>query len=102
MRIVLTTIPVGKARKMLIQMVEERLAACSLEVTLGAPSYFWWKGKLDSEKESLLVFKTRKELVKKLFKRIKETHPYTVPFIAELKVENVHKPYYEWLKSVTR
>lgn len=102
MRFVLTTVPVKKTEKLLTQIVEERLAGCSLEVSLGSPSCFWWKGKLDREKESLLIFKTRKELVNKLFKRLKELHPYTVPFIAEMKLENVYKPYYEWLKSVTK
>lgn len=102
MRIVLTTVPVKKAERLLKQMVQERLAGCALDINLGSPSCFWWKGKLDREKESLLLFKTKKSLVKKLFKRLKEVHPYTVPFIAEIKVEGVHKPYYDWLKSVTK
>ncbi len=102
MRLVLTTVPVDKAEVMLTKIVEERLAGCSLEINLGSPSCFLWEGKVAREKESLLVFKTKPALVKKLFKRLKEIHPYSVPFIGEIKIENFYKPYFDWLKSVTK
>lgn len=101
MRLVLTTIPIDKSEKLKTKIIEEKLAGCVIDVGLLTPSKFWWKGKIDKENESLIIFKTRKELVKKLFTRIKELHPYSIPFIAEIKVENVNKEYYKWLKEVT-
>jgi len=41
-------------------------------------------------------------LVKKLFKKIKEIHPYEVPEIVEIKVEKVYDKYLEWLRDVTQ
>ncbi len=102
MRWVLTTVPIDKVEKIRSGVLKAKLAACVLEVGLLTPSKFWWKGKIDKENESLLVFKTRKELVKKLFKKIKELHPYSVPFIGEIKIDNVNKEYYKWLKEVTK
>ncbi len=54
------------------------------------------------EMESLIIFKTKKELVKELFKKIKELHPYEVPFIGEIEVKKVNEEYMKWLKKVTK
>lgn len=102
MRLILTTVPLGKTEKLKISILKEKLAACVIELGLLTPSKFLWKGKIDEEHESLLVFKTRKELVKKLKKKIKELHPYDVPFIGEIKVDNVNKEYYDWLCKATK
>lgn len=100
MRIVLTTCPINKSEKIREKILEEKLAACVLSIPMNE-SKFLWKGKIDSEKENLLIFKTRKDLVTKLFGRIKELHPYDISFIAEIDVEKVNKEYEEWLNEVT-
>jgi len=101
MRLVLTTCPVDKSKKLIDEILKSKLAACVLDVFL-SKSKSWWKGKIDEEKESLIIFKTRKELVKKLFKKIKEFHPYEVPFIGEIEVKKVNEEYMKWLKEVTK
>jgi len=100
MKFVITTCPTDKIKEIKERVLQEKLAACSLVVPL-KESKFWWKGQLTSEEEDLIVFKTRKDLVYKVFKRIKELHPYDVPFIAELDVEKVYDKYEEWLNEVT-
>lgn len=99
MRLVLTTCPVDKSRKLINEILKSKLAACVLDICL-SKSKFWWKGRIDEEKESLIIFKTRKELVKKLFNKIKELHPYEVPFIGEIEVK-ANEEYMKWLKEVT-
>jgi len=101
MRIVLTTCPINKSKRMIDEVLKSRLAACANEIKL-LRSRFWWKRKIDEERESLIMFKTRKELVQKLFKKIREIHPYEVPEIVELKVGKVDNKYLKWLKNVTR
>jgi len=101
MRLVLTTCPVEKSRQLLDRVLKSKLAGCALNVCL-SKSKFWWKDKINEEKENLIVFKTRDELVDKLFKKIKELHPYEVPFIGELEVKKVNKDYMKWLKDVTK
>ncbi|MDI6825606.1 MAG: divalent-cation tolerance protein CutA [Candidatus Aenigmarchaeota archaeon] len=100
MRLVLTTCPIDKSQKLIEEILKSKLAGCVLDVLL-SKSKFWWKGKIDEEKETLIIFKTRDELVEKLFKKIKELHPYDVPFIGEIEVKRVNEEYLEWLKEVT-
>ena len=101
MRLVLTTCPDDKSQKLIDEILKSKLVACVLDVCL-SKSKFWWKNEIVEEKESLIIFKTRKELVKKLFKKIKELHPYEVPFISEIEVKKVNEEYMKWLKEVTK
>jgi len=100
MRLVLTTCPVNKSQMLVDEILKLKLVACASKIDV--KSKFWWKGKMNEEKECLIIFKTRKELVKKLFKKIKEIHPYEVPEIVEIKVEKVYDKYLEWLKDATQ
>ena len=99
MRLVLTTCSVNKSQMLIDEILKLKLAACASKVNVD--SKFWWKGKINNEKECLIIFKTRKELVQKLFKKIKGLHPYEVPEIIEIKVEKVYDKYFEWLKNST-
>lgn len=101
MRLVLTTCPVNKSKKLIDDILKSKLVGCILDVCL-SKSKFWWKGKIVEEREVLLVFKTRDDLVEKLFKKIKELHPYEVPFIGEIEVKKVNEEYEKWLKEVTK
>ena len=100
MRLVLTTCQADKFQMLIDKILKLKLAACASKIDVN--SKFWWKGKIDEEKECLIIFKTRKELVKKLFKKIKEIHPYEVPEIIEIKVEKVYDKYLEWLKDAIK
>jgi len=100
MRLVITTCPVDKTEKLIDDILKSKLAGCASKTEV--ESKFWWEGKIDEEKESLIIFKTREELVKKLFKKMKEIHPYEVPEIIEIKVEKVYDKYLKWLKDVTK
>ena len=99
MRLVLTMCLVNKSQILIDEILKLKLAACVSKIDVD--SKFWWKGKIDEEKECLIIFKTRKELIKKLFEKIKEIHPYEVPEIIEIKVEKVNDKYFKWLKDVT-
>ncbi len=100
MRLVLTTCKVDESQNLIDEILKLKLAACASKIDVD--SKFWWKGKINQEKECLIIFKTRKELVQKLFEKIKEIHPYEVPMIVEVKVEKVYDKYLEWLKDVIK
>jgi periplasmic divalent cation tolerance protein len=97
---VLTTCPVKNSKKLSDEILKSKLAGCALNICL-CDSNFWWKGKIDKAKENLIIFKTRDDLVKKLFKKIKELHPYEIPFIGEIELKKVNEEYAKWLKEVT-
>lgn len=81
-------------------LVEERLAAC-VNILKDARSIYRWQGKIEDEKESLMIIKTRKELFDSLKKRVKEVHSYTVPEIIALPIIEGSEDYMNWLKEVT-
>lgn len=66
--VVLLTCPKGSAEKVAGEVLKLRLAAC-VNIIDGARSRYWWKGRLDSADESLLLIKTRS----KLFGRLERT-----------------------------
>jgi len=51
--------------------------------------------------EYVALFKTTQRKKKQLKEKIKKTHPYEVPEIAELNVNSINKPYLSWLIEST-
>jgi len=54
MRLVLTTCPVDKTRMLIDEILRSKLAACASKI--GVDSRFRWKGKINEEKECLIIF----------------------------------------------
>jgi len=94
--VVLVTIPVKEAKKMANILLEKRVCAC-VNVIKDVDSYFWWEGKIAQEKESLLVIKTKESLYSNVKKVVKENHPYEIPEIVGIKIDQINKVYLSWL-----
>ena len=77
-------------------LVEEKLAAC-VNITSEIKSVYFWKGKVEEDKEHLLIIKTRKDKFESLEKRVKEIHPYEVPEIVALSIILGSKDYLNWI-----
>jgi periplasmic divalent cation tolerance protein len=99
MIIVLTTVPYGKGEEIARKILEKRYAACIniKEVR----SLYWENNSIKDEKEELLIIKTRKEIFDILKDFIKSIHPYKIPEIIEIKVDDGNKEYLDWLESET-
>ncbi|QSZ66258.1 divalent-cation tolerance protein CutA [Methanofollis aquaemaris] len=98
--VVLCTAPSGDAERIAGLVVEKRLAAC---VSLfGVGSVFWWEGTVTSEREELLVIKTRRDLLSDLTDALKGAHPYDVPEIIALPVIGGDADYLAWIAGETR
>lgn len=82
-------------------LVEERLAAC-VNIYPEIQSVYWWQGKLETERESVIVAKTKDELVEAIINRVKELHPYECPCIVAFKVEGGFKPFLDWIQAETK
>ncbi|MEM5799334.1 MAG: divalent-cation tolerance protein CutA [Candidatus Aenigmatarchaeota archaeon] len=96
MQIILTTLLKNNAKKIKEEILTLKLAVCTLE--LESNSMFLWKGKIEEEKEVLLVFKTNEKLARKLVEKLKEIHPYDIPFIAVLDVK-ANEEYLSWMNE---
>lgn len=100
--IVFITAPSKKeAQKLALGLLEDKLAAC-VNIIDGVTSHFWWQGKIDKAKETLLIIKTRKALFNKLLKKVKSLHSYEVPEIIATAVISGNKKYLDWIDDSTR
>jgi len=96
-RIVLTTLAdEQQAEDLAAALVERRLAAC---VNIVGPirSIYRWKGRVEREKEFLLIMKTTPEQAARLEAAFKELHPYELPERIELSVEGGSEAYLSWI-----
>ena len=81
-------------------LVGEGLAAC-VNVVPGVTSYYRWKGQLQRDAEWLLVIKTRAARLEALKAALVRLHPYEVPELVALGVEDGLAPYLAWLDEST-
>jgi len=89
-----------EAEKIAHTLVEEKLAAC-VNMVSGMQSIFRWKGGVSSEREVLLLAKTKCRLFEKLKKRVLELHSYEVPEIIALPVLAGFEEYLGWVGKET-
>jgi periplasmic divalent cation tolerance protein len=98
MRIVLSAYPSRVAALAAMDAaLARRLAACAH--LLPIDSRYWWKGRVESASESLVLFKTVPKRVEALLRFLKESHPYEVPEVAELDVPRVDPGYLRYLTT---
>jgi len=69
-----------EARNLAQGILQKRLAAC-VNLVPGLESHYWWKGKLESAPEILLIIKTTAEQFEAVAELIRWHHSYDVPEI---------------------
>jgi len=94
--VVLITTPPEEAKKIANLIVEKKLGACT-NVVKDIDSIYWWQGKIEKDRESLLIVKTRTDLFEKLKEEVKKVHPYTVPEIIALPIIAGNEDYLKWI-----
>lgn len=100
-RVVLMTAPdADTAGRVARALVEERLIACA-NVLPGVTSIYRWQGAVHADAEVLVVMKTRAELVPRLVERAAELHPYQVPELLALVVDDGLPAYCRWVMDET-
>lgn len=97
----ITTQDKKEAEDIACRLVGAKLAAC-VNIVSSVKSIFWWKDKIDSSSEALLIVKTRKSLLNKLIKKVKKLHTYDTPEIIALPIVGGSKEYLNWLNDSTR
>ncbi len=90
---------IAEARKVAAHLLQKRLAACCNLIT-PVESSFWWKGKVQREKEVLGIFKTKKTAFNFICQEIKKHHSYEVPEILALPLRAGAPAYLKWMKEV--
>ncbi|HHF42832.1 MAG: divalent-cation tolerance protein CutA [Candidatus Aminicenantes bacterium] len=99
--LVLTTVPDQATGESLAHLLLEKRAAACVTIIGGGESFFWWEGKVQKEKELVILIKTKKDNFNQLVELISRHHPYEVPEIIALPIEAGFQPYLEWIKNET-
>lgn len=101
--LVLITAPSQEAAEQLArQLLQERLAAC-VNLVSGVQSLYWWEGELQSDSETLMVVKTRKEgFWERFIPFVKQYHPYQVPEVLALPILGGNADYLQWMREETQ
>ena len=97
--IVLVTAPDLKTARVLAKAaLRAQLIACA-NLIPKIESHYWWRGKIESGAEVLLVLKTQKSKLAALEKLVLTQHPYDTPEFIVLSLSAGNKKYLDWLKS---
>lgn len=98
--IIVSTYPNKKSiTKIANELVQNKIAAC-VNITK-ISSIYSWQGKIENASEYLALFKTTQKNKKSLKEKIKASHPYDVPEIAEIEITSINKSYLKWLVEST-
>jgi len=82
-------------------LVSERLVSC-VNILGGMNSLYWWDGKIQDDREAVIIAKTRETLVTGVIARVKELHSYDCPCIVSLPVLDGNADYLDWVRAETR
>ena len=96
--VVLCTAPVDEAASLADRLLEARLVACA-NLVGPVESRYWWEGKIQSGRETLLVLKTETALVPRLTERIEEWHSYSVPEVLAFEAGSGLEAYLSWVRA---
>ena len=93
-----TTPDLKTARALAQSALSARLAAC-VNLIPKIESHYWWRGKIDSSAELLIVFKTTGAKLEALEKLILKKHPYDTPEFIVLPIIAGNKRYLNWVSA---
>jgi periplasmic divalent cation tolerance protein len=96
--IFITTRDAEEAEKISKALVKRRQAAC-VNIIPEVSSRFWWKDKLETSKECMLIVKTRDTLLPDIIKSVKKIHSYSIPEIIALPIVGGDQNYFDWIDN---
>lgn len=97
--VVLVTAPdAGVAEHIVRTLVDEELAACG-NILPGVVSIYRWEGAVQRDSEVLIVLKTTRARAPDVVARVPALHPYEVPEVLVVPVNDGFAPYMRWVAA---
>lgn len=90
----------GTAEHIAAALIERHLAAC-VNLLPGIRSYYRWEGRVENDREVLLLIKTTAGRMDALREEVEGLHPYDVPELIATRVEGGLAPYLDWVREET-
>ena len=90
----------NQARAIGRTLVREKYAACA-NIIDRITSLYFWEGNLCNDTEAALIIKTRKSLLDRVIKRVKQLHSYSVPCIVALPIIGGNPDFLKWVRQET-
>lgn len=97
----ITTASEKDSKRIAQALLAKRYIACA-NIVPKISSIFWWKGKIEKQKESLLIIKTREKWVEDIIAEVKRLHGYEVPCIEFWKAEKANAEFEKWVEAETQ
>jgi periplasmic divalent cation tolerance protein len=86
------------AERIARQLVSDKLAAC-VNILPGVKSIYQWQGQIETAQEHLLLIKSPQVRFAAIDAAIKALHPYQLPEIIAVTIENGSAEYLKWIDS---
>ena len=97
----ITTRDMEEAKHIAELLLQKRLVACT-NILDGVSSSYIWQGKIEHEKETLLIAKTRASLFHKIKNIVQKNHSYDVPCINAMPLVEGNEDYFNWIYNETK
>ncbi|NXD39751.1 CUTA protein, partial [Copsychus sechellarum] len=84
------------ARDIARAIMDKKLAAC-VNILPKSSALYFWKGELEESTEILLLVKTRTSKIEELSNYVRSIHPFEIPEIISLPIEQGNPLYLRWI-----
>lgn len=95
-----TSANIDEARVIARQLVEGKHVACANIIPV-VESIYLWKGKVETDQEVKVFFKTREEKFDVVKEFIRNNASYEVSEILKINIDDANEEYLQWIKDVT-
>lgn len=86
------------ARYIATGLVKEKLAAC-VNMIAGVTSVYMWQNEINQDREVQLLIKSQAHLFDDLVQYIEQKHPYDVPEVIAVNIQQGNNAYLNWINE---
>ena len=99
--IIISTFPTEESLRELATDVVVKKKICACVNYAKIRSLYVWQNKLEDHTEFLTLFKTSIQRSEELKAEIEKSHPYEIPEVVELKMNDISESYMAWMALST-